>query len=296
MDNSESLTPKANFTLEINKTYSDVYDNFSSPETLQFIHTLKQELDALCKKANPQAYKTVKIIKLSPGSILAENVVEYRYLNNDTEIHIVNTQLEKALSDILNDSRNLHNISQALGNVRVQLKRLTFEAPNISNILDLRSFISCSRFANYTAEIIDDQWQCTGPCKKNPNYCHQHGECHNDINRGPICTCYENSLEQFYGSRCESFRRGPGFYGALFGSLAGAILLLIVIITIVIITTKRHASFWKKSHSFNRRLSAFEEDFFDFSGAHNFGPVGSYRSRPNDSEYVPQMKSSDQRM
>lgn len=56
-----------------------------------------------------------------------------------------------------------------------------------SDITDLKPFVNCSQFANYTAEISNGQWQCVGPCKTNPNYCHQHGECRNDVYKGPTC-------------------------------------------------------------------------------------------------------------
>lgn len=47
--------------------------------------------------------------------------------------------------------------------------------------------------------------------------------------------CFKSSLEQFYGPQCDLFRYGPGFYGALFASLAGALLLLIIIVIAVIV-------------------------------------------------------------
>lgn len=56
-----------------------------------------------------------------------------------------------------------------------------------SDITGLKPFVNCAPFANYTAEISNGQWQCVGPCKTNPEYCHQHGECHNNIYKGPTC-------------------------------------------------------------------------------------------------------------
>ena len=38
--------------------------------------------------------------------------------------------------------------------------------------------------------------------------------------------CHSSALVQYYGPRCVSLRWGAGFYGALFGSLAAALLLL----------------------------------------------------------------------
>lgn len=259
-------TRKANFTLEINLTYQDAFNNLSSPVSLQFIKTLELELEALCKEAFPQGYKTVRVIQLSPGSVVAESVAEYSYPNNETQIQFVNTQLDGVLTDILNDTSNLNKISQAFGNKSVLLNGLTFQPPPIANITGLQPFVNCSGFANYTAEIVNGLWQCIGPCKTNPDYCHQNGECQNNIFTGPVCTCHETSLEQFYGSQCDLFRRGPGFYGALFGSLA-VVLLLVIIIVIAIIVKKRYTGSWNMSNSYNRRLSAFDDfdDFFDFS-------------------------------
>lgn len=56
--------------------------------------------------------------------------------------------------------------------------------------------------------------------------------------------CFESSLEQYYGPQCDLFRWGPGFYGALFGSLAGALLLLIIIVTAIVVFKKRHTGVW----------------------------------------------------
>lgn len=47
--------------------------------------------------------------------------------------------------------------------------------------------MNCSMFASYTAEVSGGKWQCAGPCKTNPGYCHQHGDCSNDVYKGPMC-------------------------------------------------------------------------------------------------------------
>ncbi|KAF1391852.1 hypothetical protein PFLUV_G00046360 [Perca fluviatilis] len=280
IDTGAIPTRKANITLTIQITFQPAFNNLSSPQSLKFIEKLERELEGLCKEADPETFKKVQVIKLSSGSVVAESVAEYIYPNNETQIQFVNTQLDGVLFNILNDTSNLKNISQAFNNSAVQLNGFTFQLPEITNITDLKPFVNCSQFANYTAEISNGQWQCTGPCKTNPDYCHQHGECHNNIYKGPTCRCFESSLEQFYGPQCDLFRRGPGFYGALFGSLAAALLLLIIIV-IAVIVKKRHMSIWRRSNSYNRRLSAFEEDFFDFSdtGDHNLGFAGTYTSK-----------------
>ncbi|XP_069546719.1 mucin-4 [Brachyistius frenatus] len=279
IDAEKIPTRVANFTLEIRIDYLDAFNDLTSRESLEFIKTLKRELEALCKQAYPQAYETVKVTNLSRGCVVAQSVAEYRYLNSETEIQFVNTQLEDVLMDILNDTRNLNKISQVFGNESVQLNGLSFQAPLITHITDLKPFVNCSGFANYTPGISNGQWKCVGPCKLNPNYCNHHGECHNHMNKGPICSCYETSFEQYYGPQCELFRRGPGFFGALFGSLA-AVLLLLIIIVIAVIVKKRHTSVWKRSNFYRRRLS-FEEDFFDFShtGDLNFGFLGTYTAK-----------------
>ncbi|XP_050925323.1 mucin-3B [Lates calcarifer] len=219
---------------------------------------------------------------MTEGSVVAKSVAEYSYPNNETQIQFVNTQLDRVLTDILNDTNNLKNISQAFNSSGAVLNGISFHQPTITNITDLKPFINCSQLANYTAEIDNGQWQCVGPCKTNPDYCHQHGICHNDIHKGPTCSCFESSLEQFYGPQCDLFRRGPGFYGALFGSLAAALLILIIIV-IAVIVIKKYKGVW--INSYDRRLSAFEEDFFDFSDTgHNKTSRGS--------EQQPQMKAT----
>ncbi|XP_071751350.2 mucin-3A [Centroberyx gerrardi] len=262
VDSEAIPTRKANISLEIMKTFEDAFNNLNSPQSQEFIRTLTTELSALCKEVDPQNFKTVQVIKLRPGSVVAESVAEYNYTNNETQIQIINTKLGDILTGILNDTRNLKRIAQAFGNVDVQLNGVILQPTDIKNITDLQPFINCSQFADYTAEVTDGRWQCVGPCKTNPDYCHQHGECQNDILIGPTCRCYESSLEQYYGQQCDFFRWGPGFYGALFGSLAAALLLIIIVIA-VIVAKRRHMGIWTpKSHG---RLTDFEGDFFDFS-------------------------------
>ncbi|XP_040889450.1 mucin-3B [Toxotes jaculatrix] len=264
IDTGAIPTRKANITLAIKMIFQPAFHNLSSPLALEFIHTLELQLKALCKEADPQTFKKVQVINLSNGSVVAESVAEYSYPNNETQIQFINTQLDRVLTNILNDTRNLNKISQAFNNSSVNLSGLNFQPPAVINITDLMPYVNCTQFANYTAEISNGQWQCVGPCKTNPDYCHQHGQCLNDIHKGPTCRCYESSLEQFYGPQCDLFRWGPGFYGALFGSLAAALLLLIIIVFAVIVK-KKYMDVWKRNSSYNRRLSAFEEDFFDFS-------------------------------
>ncbi|XP_069391547.1 mucin-3A isoform X2 [Paralichthys olivaceus] len=237
------------------------------------------QLQALCKEAEPQSFREVQIIKLTNGSVVAASVAEYSYLNNETQIQFINNELHGVLTDILNTTSNLDKISQAFNNSSVTLDQITFPPPEINNITNLEPYVNCSGFANYTAIVTNGRWQCVGHCKTNPNYCNQHGECLNDIRKGPICRCFESSLHQYYGPQCEFYRRGPGFYGALFGSLAGVLLLLIVIV-IAIYAKKKYTGVWKRSNSFNRRLPAFEEDFFDFtdSAYHNLGMKDPYLS------------------
>ncbi|KAK2861942.1 hypothetical protein Q5P01_001475 [Channa striata] len=234
-------------------------------------------LTALCKEADPENFKNVLVIKLSEGSVVAESVAEYNYPNNETQIHFINTQLDGILTTILNDTNNLNIISRAFNNSSVTLNKLTFQPPVITNITELEPYVNCSQFASYTAVISNGAWECVGPCKTNPDYCHQHGQCRNDIQKGPTCECFESVLEQFYGPQCDLLRWGPGFYAALFGSLAAAVLLLIIIV-IAVIVKKKYTGVWKRRNSYDRRLSAFEEDFFDFSyrGDHNLGLAGTY--------------------
>ncbi|XP_029358741.1 mucin-3B-like [Echeneis naucrates] len=256
---------KANLTLAIQMDFQPAFNDLSSPESLEFINTLKQQLQAIFREADPQSFKSVEIVKLSKGSVIAESVAEYSYQNNETQIEFVNTQLDGVLTDILNDTSTLKKISQAFNNSSVTLNGLVFQPPTINNITGLNPYVNCSQFANYTAKIINGQWQCVGPCQTNQDYCHQHGQCFNDISKGPICRCFESSLKQFYGPQCDLFRWGPGFYGALFGSLGGALMIIIVIV-IAIVAKKKYTGIWKRNNFYDNRLSAFfEQDFFDFS-------------------------------
>ncbi|XP_075997469.1 mucin-3A [Genypterus blacodes] len=276
---------KANVTLEIfGKDYSDDLKNITSPQSQAFITTLIKELEVLCREADPKNFQGVEVIKLLNGSVIALSIAEYEYENNEIQIQFVNTKLQSVLTDILSNKSNLNTIAQAFGpNVSAQLNNVTLQPNEIKNIKDLEPFVNCSQYANYTAQIINGKWQCIGPCKTNPNYCHQHGECFNEIYKGPICKCYESSLEQYYGPQCELFHHGPGFYGAIFGSLAAVALLLFAIAVTVFFAKRRHVGIWKTKNPYSRRLSAFDEDFFDFtdtglpgglSADHNLGLPG----------------------
>ncbi|XP_078021857.1 uncharacterized protein LOC144461871 [Epinephelus lanceolatus] len=187
VDTGAIPTHKANITLKINVTFQVAFNNLNSPQSLAFINKLEKELEALCREADPQTFKKVKVINLSSGSVVTESQAEYIYPNNETQIQFVNNKLDGVLTDILNNTSNLKKISQAFNNSTVLLNGLTFQKPEIKDIQDLEPFINCSQFANYTAKIINGQWQCVGPCKTNPDYCHQHGECLNDIEKGPTC-------------------------------------------------------------------------------------------------------------
>lgn len=46
-------------------------------------------------------------------------VVEYSYPNNDTQIQILNNEIDDVLTDIFNNTSALNTISQAFGNVTV---------------------------------------------------------------------------------------------------------------------------------------------------------------------------------
>ncbi|XP_077947989.1 uncharacterized protein LOC120835556 isoform X2 [Gasterosteus aculeatus] len=263
IDTGSLPTRKANLTLKISITFLKAFKNLSSTQSLEFIKTLERELKALCKEADPRSFKKVRIIKLTPGSVVADSVAEYIYLNNETQIQFVNTQLDGVLTDILNNTSNLNRISRAFNNSDVLLNGLAFQTPEIRNITDLEPFANCTQF-NYTAEVVKGQWQCAGPCKRYPGYCHQHGICNNDVQKGATCRCSNSSLQQFYGVTCESFSWGPGFYIALFGSLAAALLLIIIIIVIVRVR-KRHTGTWRMSNYYDSRLSDCEVDLFHFS-------------------------------
>ncbi|XP_037619930.1 mucin-3A-like [Sebastes umbrosus] len=204
VDTGALPTRNATVTLEINITFQAAFNNLNSPQSLEFIKKFEQQLEALCKEADPQTFKKVQVIKLTRGSVVAESVVEYIYPNNETQIQFVNNQLVGVLTGILNDSSKLIHISQAFDNSTVKLNKLIFHTPEITNITDLMPFVNCSGFANYTAELVNGQLQCAGHCKTNPDYCHQHGECRNDIYKGPTCRCFNSSLEQFYGPQCNS--------------------------------------------------------------------------------------------
>ncbi|AWP02600.1 Intestinal mucin, partial [Scophthalmus maximus] len=285
IDTGAIPTRKANLTLSIGMTFQLAFNDLNSPAALEFINALELQLQALCKEADPHNFKKVQVIKLSNGSVVAESVAEYNYPNNETQIQFLNTQLDAVLTDILNDTSNLNKVSQAFNNSSVTLYDVTFQPTEIKNITDLKPYVNCSGFANYTAGIINGRWQCNGPCKTNVDYCNHHGDCLNDVFKGPICRCYETSLVQYYGPQCDLSRRGPGFYAALFGSL-GAALLLLIIIVIAVIVKKRYTGMWKRTDSYSSRLSVFEEDFFDFSDS-------SYRNLGFEDNYTSEVFSPD---
>ncbi|XP_072308433.1 uncharacterized protein [Eucyclogobius newberryi] len=272
IDNGGQLTRKVNITLVINIIFDNSYLNLNSPESKHFSIKLVEQLEPLCRKADPNTFKSIEVIRLSAGSVLAETEVSYKYVNSESQIQYVNNQLETVLTNILNDTTNLNNIGAAFNTSTPHLKTVTFESPSLTNITQLEPYINCTNFADYTKKLINGSWTCVGPCDTIPNYCNRHGDCYNHIILGPICFCYNSSMEQYHGARCELFSWGQGFYGALFGSLAAAFLLLcIIIIAAVAYRRRRHAGIWTRRDSSDGRLSAFEEDFFNYRGDHNLG-------------------------
>ncbi|XP_067101868.1 mucin-3A [Osmerus mordax] len=259
-------TRKLNISLRIDIEFHPAYSDLHSTESFSFINALIKELMVLCMKADPQNFKNVEVINLRRGSVIADTEVQYNYPNNDSLIHFLNTGLKSTLLNILNNTNNLNNISQAFGNVSVEVRNIALQPTEIMNITDLRPYITChEKFANYTPEVSDGSWKCHGPCLRNRNYCNGHGQCLNNIQTGPICRCYESGVEQYTGPQCEMFHWGPGFYGAVFGSLSAALLLVVVVIVVIVLRT-RHQGIWNWEQSPRaRRLSALDEDFFDFS-------------------------------
>ncbi|XP_041744315.1 mucin-3B [Coregonus clupeaformis] len=247
------------------REFEPEYENMNSTKSQILIKTLIKELSALCRRADPHNFKDVKVINLKPGSIVAESIAEYTYPNNASQMYFLNNELEPTLRNILNNTDNLMNISQAFENVGIQVTNITFQPTEIRNITDLRPFVTCRlSFANYTEELSDGSWKCVGPCKQYPDYCHRHGECFN-VQSGPICQCYESSLEQYHGPQCELFRRGRGFYAALFGALGAGILLILVLIVVIVVLRRNHGELWNSDKPPARRLMFLNEDFFDFT-------------------------------
>ncbi|XP_052382009.1 mucin-5AC [Oncorhynchus keta] len=230
-------TRKANVSLRIMREFETEYENMNSSKSQILIKTLIKELSALCRRADPDNFKDVKVINLKPGSIVAESIAEYTYPNNASQIDFLNNELEPILRNILNNTDNLMIISQAFENVRIQITNITFQPMEIRNISDLRSFVACRLgFANYTEELSDGSWKC-----------------------------YESSLEQYDGPQCERFRRGRGFYAALFGALGAGILLILVLIVVIVVLQRNRGGRWNIDKPPARRLMSLKEDFFDFT-------------------------------
>ncbi|XP_035245327.1 mucin-4 [Anguilla anguilla] len=219
-------------------------------------------LAVLCKQADPRNFKDVKVVALKNGSIIAESVAQYNYPNNNTEIMFLNEGLRHTLVAIFNNTENMRNLSQAVGAVSIQETSIILQPSKIKNISDLGPFMFCSLdFSNYTLEIISGVWLCLGPCKTQPDYCHQHGECFN-MKTGPTCFCDESPLVQYHGQQCEMFQWGAGFYGLLFGVLGAVLLLFIALIAVVLVLRRRRG---QQEFGNDRRFLFLKEDFFNFS-------------------------------
>ncbi|XP_051967442.1 serine-rich adhesin for platelets-like isoform X2 [Xyrauchen texanus] len=250
-------TRKANISLRIMMDYISDYDNLKSPNSQKLIAILRHELYILCKRADAQNFKDVHILRLKPGSVIADSIAEYNYPNNNSQIHFLNQDLGTTLENIFNDSHSL-NLGTAFGNASIQYTVIAMQRVEIANISDLQTFVHCSvDFANFTVEIENGSWICAGPCKKIPKYCNQHGQCLNEKS-ATVCQCDRSYFEEFYGSRCELYRRGAGFYAILFGSLAAFVLLLIVLAVMIVVLYRG------KRMSSIRKISLFD-DYFEFT-------------------------------
>ncbi|MCJ8744662.1 hypothetical protein PDJAM_G00121120 [Pangasius djambal] len=259
-------TRKANISLKIIKEYIPDFEDLNSEASKNLISKLSHELSDICRRADPQNFRDVKIIRLLRGSIIVKSVAQYNYPNNQSQIEFLNKDLELSLTKLFNNSDLLKHLSEALGNVSVQDAEVLMQTAEITNVSELKPLMSCnSDFANYTLNIVEGVWVCEGPCKSNPGYCNDHGDCVN-VKTGPMCLCYKSSFQEYYGSQCELFHRGAGFYAALFGSL-GAVLLLFIIVTIVIVVVQlRRRRCWSMSSSHeSKRSNLFDDYFFDFT-------------------------------
>lgn len=65
------------------------------------------------------------------GSVIADTEVQYNYPNNDSQIHFLNTGLKSTLLNILNNTYNLNNISQAFGNVSIEVRNIALQPTEI---------------------------------------------------------------------------------------------------------------------------------------------------------------------
>ncbi|XP_061074749.1 mucin-4 [Conger conger] len=230
------------------------------------INRLKPQLGVLCNQADPRNFKDVEVIALKNGSIIAESVAQYNYPNNNSEIMFLNKGLKHTLEAIFSDTENIRNLNQTVGPIAIQDTNIILQASNIKNISNLKPFMSCDLdFSNYTLEIINGVWQCSGYCKTHPDYCNQHGQCSN-MKTGPNCVCDSSPLVQYQGQQCEMFQRGAGFYGLLFGVLGAALLLFIALIVAVLVLKRRRKGEQQfSSNLHNRRFMFPNEDFFNFS-------------------------------
>ncbi|XP_029103788.1 interphotoreceptor matrix proteoglycan 2 [Scleropages formosus] len=232
-------TRKVNISLRISKDFDSSFENLNSSLSKKLIRTLIHKLKILCNSADPQNFKDAEVIGLRRGSVIADCVAEYTYPNNEGQITFLNTNLEPTLQRIFNNSDNLKHLTQDLGGTAVEVTKISLQPTLIKNIEDLKPFLACTLdFANYTMEVISGSWQCLGLCRKDPNYCHQHGDCFN-VKTGPICKCFGSDLEQYYGEQCQLYRRAAGFYGVLFGVLIAGLLFLLILISVVVIFCKR---------------------------------------------------------
>ncbi|XP_073732449.1 uncharacterized protein [Misgurnus anguillicaudatus] len=227
-------TRKAKISLRLKMDFLPAYGNVNSPQYKNLAFILKREVSILCRRADDRNFKDVNITNLRPGSVIADSIAEYNYPNNNTQIQFLNKDLERTLESIFHDSESFRNLSAALGSVSIENPNITTETPEIFNITGLQEYVRCTEgFANFTAELVDDEWVCVGPCEKDPNYCSKRGQCFNEIN-GSQCQCDRSNFEEYYGTNCELYRRGAAFYAALFGSLAAFIVIVIVIVVVVL--------------------------------------------------------------
>ncbi|XP_051895312.1 mucin-17 [Pristis pectinata] len=228
-------TPKriVTLTLWLNGTWNKTLEDPSGVEYGIFLQKLIKELTPLYKKASPENFYKVTITELRKGSIIAKSNGLYNYTNNQTEINYLNKHLAKSLLVIFNNTATLKNLSDQLGVGNMAITHVDTPVPLVKSIRDL-NFTCEIHFHDYTASCSNGNYcVCEGPCKRYLDFCHRRGKCFNQVN-GPTCECFHNTFYQYMGKNCEMSIRSSGFYGVLFGVLAGALLLLIVIITVIV--------------------------------------------------------------
>lgn len=228
----EKIEAQVEATVKVHKLFSEELQNNTSDAFKEFNNTFSQEMYELYK--NITAYKGVRIISLSPGSVVVDYkiIMEIPYTAEFTEVFQNATEEMKqeleARSTIDSSTTSCNETkNMCFGNSNFNLNQLVLNYSNLEK--ECREKVGKELEDFFYVEYTDKNFYCISLCAPGFNRtfnCNQ-GKCSLD-RQGPRCYCLTTDTHWYRGAHCEHGILKNLVYG-LVG--AAAVLLLVLVCT-----------------------------------------------------------------